>query len=774
MLTLLLAPDGRAADPERATADRRQLTLLVTSGLSGRLEAEAKAAAESELTTDPRVEPVENRTIEAVVAKVRQLAEAARVRGHGVAIIDAGRTLAPYAESRFDAGTTMGEVLAAAGVQAFVPDPIDLDLRASGSSNKAVVDLAASGSFCVLRGFSGATEGLGRLDEVAVLSPFPDLELLVAGRLDPTYLDDLSRQSTELLPLALGEVFERADPERRALRLAVSHAWAQDGTMTGREETWDLLESEAPIDLVLDPDLGRDLVIRRLRKSDSLFLVGRRHEFGDSWTVAEITLDLRRHEGRWALELAQLEIHPIEASPPHDTALAQRILDHLHDFRFTGGKRFPQGAASPESFSELRQLVLETMRERAVAEVAILNRGALRNVAASKIDCCPFQYETVQRLLSIDQFLEVGEITGEQLRALYEESTERVDDQGQPRPNALLFAGLSAVDSKFEVNGRELRETDDYRVVTTTFLGRGGDNYPILTDLEGEVLKNAEGKPLEVRDEVVIPRLERPEDAFVDLRGKGLWRFGVDRLKFSFDGVDTSADPAYQGVSDSRANAGDSSTLHSTLELRADQEWNHFSWENLLEARLRLVDDDDGAVSEAEDDLRFESSGVFTKTRWLGARPYASFIFDSELRPNRNSNDELLPHQLELNLTGGLRWKLRRWPQIRVGWQARRQKDAEEADLFGVFGEAEWSWPLGENGPELVGNLYTERMVDSTRTLERLDLEVELLFEITEHLSLSPAFNLYLYADSRLPGHAEYRRFSIGLTYRWSGKYQRR
>ncbi len=51
----------------------------------------------------------------------------------------------------------------------------------------------------------------------------------------------------------------------------------------------------------------------------------------------------------------------------------------------------------------------------------------------------------------------------------------------------------------------------------------------------------------------MLPRLEEPDRDFLDLGRLGLWRYGVDRLDVSFEGVKTSADDVYRGALDSRA-----------------------------------------------------------------------------------------------------------------------------------------------------------------------------------------------------------------------------
>ncbi|MEM7355740.1 MAG: 5'-nucleotidase C-terminal domain-containing protein, partial [Acidobacteriota bacterium] len=456
-----------------------------------------------------------------------------------------------------------------------------------------------------------------------------------------------------------------------------------------------------------------------------------------------------------------------------DRELEAEIQALVAEFRRASSR--PLVAAAPTTVPELRAFVLETIREAAEAEVAILNLGALHKVDETLLERLPLTVEAVRRLLPLDQFLVAGDLSGSQLVSLAGASSRRRGKDGKPLKSSLLFAGLGRSDAgKLEVNGRPLYSEDRYRVVTNSFLASGGDDYAALTQIVGpQALRTTSGRLGEVRESYVLPRLDEAERPFPDLEKRGLWRFGVDRLGISFEGVETSADDSYRDALDSRASADDSGSLLAMVRLRADQEWRSFRWENRLRGRFGLVDAEGEERGELEDDLRLEISGLFTKAQAFGGRFYTSLIIDSEFRRNERRG-VTLPRQLELNLAAGLRWQAGPWSLIRFGVVARHQEDFEDADRLGLFAEGEFAIVGRGRRPGFSGRLFAESLDNSAATIRRVDAELALEFPIVESLAFTPELNFYLYDDSRLPGAARYHRLSLGLTYAWNGKHQRR
>ncbi len=729
----------------------RRLTLLVTSGLAGRLVAGGQ-------------------TIAGLAAEIRRLADAARERGDAVAIFDAGRTFLPYAESRYDEGRTMARVLAHAGCQAFAPDAMDLTLGLW-----PLAELASDAPFPVLRPFDGADPKLEAFASHAVFEPSPwsasradepPLRLVLVSVFDDFYAGNLAKSGIAAL-LVPAEDRLKAIPEGEpALRVAVVHSAAVDSSMLSRKVTWKLVEKPLGYDLLIDPDFGRDVILQDRTENGSVLLIGRKQERQRPWTVAEIVIDLERPGGRWQPAAATLEVHEIDPSTEPDRDLEGQIIALVDEFRDASSQQLPK---APTDEEELRRFVLRTLREEASAEVAILNLGAFHDIGADLLERPSLTVEEIRRLLPLDQYVVVGELTGSQLAGLVSASNRRKDG-GRPLRSSLVFEGLDPGNRK--VNGRKLYPEDRYRVVTNSFLASGGDDYPALTRLErSQTLRLSDGRLGEVREDYVLPRLEAPRD-FTDLNRRGLWRYGVDRVGLSFEGVETSADDAYLDTVDSRASAVASASLLATVRLRADQQWRSFHWQNRLRGRFGLIDAEGADRSELEDDLRLEISGLFTETNVLGGQLYASLIADSEFRRNTRRGVKL-PRQLEFNLAAGLRWQAGPWPLIRFGLVARHQEDFEDADRFGLFTEAELDLVAQGRRPRLTGRFFAESLDNAAATIRRLDAELAFHFEIADALTFTPEINYYLYDDSRLPGSARYYRLSLGLAYAWAGKHQR-
>jgi hypothetical protein len=667
-------------------------------------------------------------------------------------------------------------VLTTAGCQVFAPSPFDFTL-----GSEALGELVRSTGIPTLAPFETTDPRLAPLVPRVFLQPLPDVPVVIESRFGSSLLDELRADGLE----ARGHGRPWTAPDG-TFHILVVHSDDLTSNLGGQQPTWRLVERPGTVDLLIDPDLGHDLTLQKERAQGPVVLVGRDFKPARTWTLSEIRLELVRRGD-------SLEIHRIEtmehdltqAHEPEDSALAVEVRQAFRTFRRASERPLPPGA--PENRAELEVFVLKAMREKAEAEIAILNRGALRPVDSSYFEEAPLRFEAVRRLLSIDQHLVIGELTGAQLRQLAERSLTRVHPDGTPRQSALFFQGLTfdteegdagtvaACKDSFQVNGRQLYEDDLYRVVTNRFLADGGDGYPLLQKMERrDLLRPRDGEPpLEVREDIIIPRLEDPKP-FLDLKSRGLWRFGIDRASFSYAGVDTSADPAYAGVADSRVRAPSSSTLAAALKLRADQEWSHFRWENRLEARLDLVDTASGVESELVDNLGLEVGGLFTKSRFLGARPYTSLYYDTELRRNRGPGGLRLPRQRETTLALGLRFDRPRFEELRLAVIAQHRDDTESAERFGLRGEMVYELPQETRRPGFKTRLFAEQVEGDGATIRRIDFELRLLFALTEHLKITPIYNYYFYEDSRLPGSAHYQRFSIGLDYTWAKKLQRR
>ncbi|MEM9557295.1 MAG: 5'-nucleotidase C-terminal domain-containing protein [Acidobacteriota bacterium] len=839
-MCLLTAPAHLGAqaaptEPARDAAEQRELTLLVTSGLSGRLVDDGRTVAD-------------------LVAAVRAEAERVRADGGTAVVLDAGRAFAPYAESRSDRGAVMSRALEAAGAVVVVPHLLDLAATRSAAMRRAKKVVPPR-----LRGFdlpsaddlpsaedlssakdSGADSDDGTdsnapawLGDERILVPAGDLKLEVRALWDDGLVDDLTSYEVAATARAL----DTLEPPPRTLQLTVVHAKATvaaNGAFglpgAGSRLTWELVQRPRGRDLLIDPDLGQDLALRAVAAdsdepgdgAEPVALVGRRLDTIDPWTFARVDLALDvLPDGDVQVRAVDLEVHHLDkdqgkADDRGESAeranlaeladLADSARTAFDQFRNTYARPLPDGG--PQSYGELVCFTLDAMRRATGAEIAVLDQRALRPIDPAYLTGA-LREEAVQRLLPIDHWLVVRELDGDELLELVEATLEtdrtlataRLDDacgngtDQRAHENALITRGIHLDDEiaaelsadgasgvvdldsdDLEINGRPLYPADRYRVVTSRFLGQGGHGYARLQDDDAEDLTDPGAKAdLDQAPELrrVVTDALRETPRRLDLEARPLWRFGIKRVTLDFDGVDVDADPAYEAAGDSRARADSSSSLLGTLRLFADQERRSLRWENRLRARFGLVDTEGATESELADDLRLEVSAVFIDVTWLGGNPYASYSFDSELRRDRSASGGRLPRQHLESLSAGLDWSAPRWPRLRLGVLGQRQDDVEEIERWGALGEAQFQLGDDDSTLRLDARLAGEALRDGDVSQTRLELDLRLLVRLRDRLDLAPGLELYRFEDSRLPGAADYRRLSLGLSWSWIGKRQR-
>jgi 2',3'-cyclic-nucleotide 2'-phosphodiesterase (5'-nucleotidase family) len=765
LLAGLLGATLSAAPPLAAQAGpdgwKRRVTVIVTSGLSGRL---VQWGGEEE-------------TVARLTSTLRRLEREARAAGDDVLIFDAGITLAPFAESRFDQGRTMLGALSAAGTAAFAPGRLDLSvgmpvLSAQGEESRFPFLLTN-----VARDDGSPWPGFAHQ---AVFHLDWGLEIRILNLLDPGFAGDLAAAGVEGVRPSSVEKAIQAHVSPGVVTLAVLHSARRSRAVASRALAWSLLEQADGAQLYLEPDMGRDLVARSEGRDGPTFLVGRALRQA-GWAPLVLRLELLRVGEGWRpvdLTVRTVEEDALEAPDP---AVESEVRFLVEAFKDRYDVPLPPGA--PATRGELTDFVLDAMREAARAEVAVINRGALRPVAEGRLQEGGLTREAVLRLLSLDQTVETVTLAGAQIQALVQESLRRHEADGEPGPDTLVFRGLSyelvgrpptASISDLRVNGRPIRPGDTYRVATTHYLTSGGDGYPILTGARARPLPDASGEPLELRDGIVMLRLLEPQRPFPDLVRRPLWRYGADRIGLSFDGVKTRRDPSYESVSDSKARAEDSASFLGELRLRAERERSGRLWENRLKAVYGLVDTSGVAVRELDDDLQVDSSIVFIDRRVLGGgRPYGSVKLDSEFRPNRDAEGNRLDRQFEATLSSGVDWTFPTWPRLRLGFVLRRDYAAEtRPNQYGLEFEVTHARPPSGSRPGIEARLFYENVRNDERRLQRADLDTRLLFPVWGPLIFTPAVNLYLYDDSNLPGSSRYARVSLGFAYSWQGKRQ--
>ena len=738
-----------AGQSELGITPSRDVTFLVTSALSGRLV------------------DAQNRPLAEIAASLQAEAVRARSQGRQVVILDAGRTVTPYAETRHEGGTTTMVVLEAGGVQAYLPDPMDLTLGRP------------------------ALERLSQSTHIPIILPFlaqPSTEdTPLALHQDIDLGDDLVVRLRSVFSSHFGPDVESAGLETgdghlpeslgtpKTLDLVVVHSNGKDQNTVSRGLTWTLLDKPRGAEILLDPAMSHDMEVRTQVDGRPLFLVGRVRN-PDERTILRIDATVAWVEDEWRVNHLDSVVLPLDRTLKADPQLTSQVRSTWQ--RFHDENDVALQHETPVTYQALHLYALASMREFAKAEVAIMHREGLRPVAEKFFTGERITREAVLRMLSIDQRIETIDLTGAELSALATTAARRPRPQDPLRNNSLEFFGMTyevskpgtaeAKISNVRVNGRPILSGDRYRVATNQFLLTGGDGYTLLA---GKDRHSNQTVAPELREDIVIPRSSEESPPFTDLTSRSLWRYGLGELSILADGVETDRTQDYVDSPDSRASATDSTSIRGRLALYLDLDRGRWRWENRLKGSFGLVQIE-STSNEIDDDLRLDSSFVFGHTTLLGGSPYAALGLDTEFRRSRQPDGSLSPRQLEETASAGLNWNTARWPRIRLGATLREYPNLDRDPQLGLSGQAEFLLKARDRRPGLKLSVLGEHLESDDSEVERFDLDLRLSFPLFKQLSFAPSLNYYWLEDSDFTGDASYFRLSVGLAYQWNGKHQ--
>jgi hypothetical protein len=751
-LVLLAALPATAEPPET-----ERLALVMTSGISGRLE------------------DGDGVSLAGLAATVREVADRARERDRTVIVLDAGRTVAPSIESRLDGGRAVLAALEAAGCRIFAPAALDLSLGPEALAVQSRVFGLQLLTPVVLEAGDGDPD-----PDLALLEPVPGVPVALLNVVDQRFAArvDLGEAAAVDPSSRIALLGERA-PDN-GLRVVLVHDDVGAGLEASGRLSWDTVRGENPPDLVIDPFLGQEILVRRRDRERYVHLVGRQAPSpGDPWRVAEIRLDLRREPWGWTIvrtDVVEHEVRPaVEPMPLLEARIqaARRLVRQVY-----AGALDP---SSPATLEELQDAALEGVRQVALAEVAMLPRGAFQQVTPALLADPEGRREAVERILAVDQGLVRGRLRGSELEAIATEAARRSLEEGGGGADVLLFKGLgyrvsgsspeSAKAAGVTVNGRPVEEHGVYSVVTTATAAAVG--YGPLSRMTAEAVVRSDGLPVNLRRDVVLPRLLDPERTAVNLIERPVWRWGATTLGLQMDGVRTNQNEAYQGSGDSRARADDSSSVRADAEFYLDRLMPVWRWENRLEARFGLITTGDDPARATDDEIRLETSAVWTRQKVLfGGNPFASAEVLSEFRRNENAAGERQARRSEQAVSAGLDWSFTRVPRLRLGLVARHVDHREPSTRVGLQGEFRFVMPPRKARPGYEIRIQAEDLRDDDQRILTMDLNAELKVPITGSLLFRPALNLYVYDESALDGAAQYGRLTLGLSYAFGGRRQ--
>lgn len=430
---------------------------------------------------------------------------------------------------------------------------------------------------------------------------------------------------------------------------------------------------------------------------------------------------------------------PIDELPP-SVAVSAWMRAMGPRYCGTWGRALPGARLDREIDRDgLLELAAGVMRERAGAEIALINTGATddsweptreRSLSASDLYVA----------LPYDEPVVYADVDAEWL----EELAERAEEAG------LLTPGLTVEgegdDATVLVAGRELEPRARYRVATIRFLANGGDGAleegPTWRRLPGATLRG-----------VVLDHLERthdgdPRDDIPDPAESVAWTFDVD-LDGQFSGTHISNPAEYTEAQLAREAV---LTLGAVLTLSAVADSPVFSWENTATGTYnvtRTVGPDATGFVEAEDLLTLTSLLAWKglrrdNERFYVPEPYIEGFLESEIdRPEDRDY-----HHLLLRATAGLRFPLLDHLDLKlsVGIEQELLDDSTELRPGAGLALELAEWRIAEQDDrsfdvEASLDYFVSAVFD--RPLQSLRGRLVLAYALGDVLALTLGFDLY-------------------------------
>lgn len=320
-------------------------------------------------------------------------------------------------------------------------------------------------------------------------------------------------------------------------------------------------------------------------------------------------------------------------------------------------------------------LLLDVLRDRAEADVAIINRGAVRQPTG----LFPLQGNvtalTVAAALPFEDSLHVARVTGAVLKALATSS----------RAGGFYLRGVS--DDGTKINGRLIDDAQQYRIITTGFVATGGDGGVG----DGVDFERFNGRSMQ--DTFLawlnIPRTgditEAPSDPADHTRWNFRWTTDI-----GFTSTTIAANP-FEGMGlrydVPQLSRAQSNNLRIDSLVRADADNPYFTWDNGLRLQygrasvtpsptMAAPSPTRGPFDENLDLISYNTAFTWRWFRgdrkWYHPLPVALGFVETEidgppsprnpdyhhltLRPTVGARFELL-ERMTLNLTAGMNWQ---------------------------------------------------------------------------------------------------------------------
>jgi hypothetical protein len=357
----------------------------------------------------------------------------------------------------------------------------------------------------------------------------------------------------------------------------------------------------------------------------------------------------------------------------------------------------------PMDREALTALLLDVLRETTESDVSIINRGAVRPIPGFPLR------DRIGRLdvlaaIPFDDRLEVGEMTGDELRSFVERDTE-----GRFRQR-----GVSRDGKEWLVNGRTLIAEQRYRVVTTGF---------VLDGAHGGLGGGASfgTRPGGGPRDVFLAWLEQARsgdarDAAVDPARRTRWLFRA----FLDSSWAQSAIRNDQNFQDPQLARSSATAILFDGELRADADHPDYTLDDNLRLRLGFsqtadANGVDSGLQKSADLIALRTQltwrGAYSERRWFHPVPFVESYLESEFARPDNASATRAFHHLQYRPALGARFELFRRSNLNFGVGVDRELfDATSrfAPAFIARAELPPQSVLELRGRDIEGQIFSE------------------------------------------------------------------
>lgn len=440
----------------------------------------------------------------------------------------------------------------------------------------------------------------------------------------------------------------------------------------------------------------------------------------------------------------------------------------------------------PADYSEFLHYVMQIMRQRTHAEIAIINESGIADTSFPMRG--ELSWEKVLRAIRTDSAVGFVDLTGSRLIKIFSSFSKN--------KTRLRLLGLKKIGKKWKVNGRSINKEHSYRVALTSFIANGGDGLIKLTTLE-----RFRSLEISLRDLITDyfgsdGQKERDHDDdvslekdFPDLRKKWLL-YGDLRLGFGLSSVNVNNGVDRKRYSLPLLRRDDLVALSGNLDLAfgATTRMHLFEFDLSLNygktwTTQTHMDEfgnysDDTTSAESLDRIssnilyRLSALRVLYGKQWYIPEFYSELRLISEFTGSGvcdpvdcpNSGDQSY-HYMELGLTTGLGWKLHPLFFIKIGAALRNElltPNAAKPDIPATPGiYVGYLLRRIKLINEPAHPLFLESRMDFYFTdlageLRReLTTQTKVYFSLTRRLSLTLTHQLYLYDKQCQSGDIE-------------------